>query len=385
MKTKPERPYIDFYKKHEVSPVAQDISDLKKHYERREFLYRRLGIIASWLKDKSVIEFGPGSGHNALYTYSLQPSKYVLVEGNPTGLKECTRLLQKEFPGEKRYEIIESLIEEYSSDELFDLVICEGLIPAQKDPANFTRNIARFTKLGGVCIITCHDAVGLFADLLRCLIGTIVIEEGMLLDKKVEILISVFKKHLKNLKGMSRSPRDWAIDQIINKALWRDSSLFSVENAIDSLDDSFDIYGASPSIFTDWRWYKDVFGDQCAFNALGKECYRKNLHNFLDYRYEFAPRPVADNLRLMDHCHSIWRSIVSFGFKRDRKHIDTICKEMLKLEINVQSFSPGTACALADFSRVLKEYPTISPETDWGRFAEFWGRGTQYLSFIRMK
>jgi len=155
--TQQDRPYVDFYKRHKISPVAQDISDLQKHYDRREFLYRRLGIISALIKDKSVIEFGPGSGHNALYTYSLNPSRYVLVDGNPTGLKECEKLFLKYFPGKKRYEFVESLIEYYESNELFDLVICEGLVGGQKNAKEFAKIVSRFTKPGGVFVLTCHE------------------------------------------------------------------------------------------------------------------------------------------------------------------------------------------------------------------------------------
>jgi len=383
MKTKEVRPYIDFYKKHKISPVSQDISDLAKHYDRRKYLYRRLGIVSSFIRDRSVIEFGPGSGHNALYTYSLNPSKYVLVDGNPTGLKDCEKLFAENFPGQKRHEFVESLIEEYKSDELFDLVICEGLIPAQKNPKQFVQTIAEFTNPGGVCIITCADAVGMFTDLLRCLIGTIVTEKGMPFEEKIEILLTVFKSHLKNLTGMSRPSRDWVVDQIVNKSLWRDSNLFSVKDAIDALDSSFDVYGTSPCIFTDWRWYKDVFGDKRALNEMGRNCYLKNIHNFLDYRYEFDPRSIEDNAQLTNHCHKIWKSITCYGHDRNKEYIDEICKEMAKVEKIVRTFSPVTAEAITDFLYALEKYPDITQETDWGSFAAWWGHGTQYLSFIR--
>ena len=40
----PVRPYVDFYRQEEISPVAQDISDLDRHFQRRQALYRHLGI-----------------------------------------------------------------------------------------------------------------------------------------------------------------------------------------------------------------------------------------------------------------------------------------------------------------------------------------------------
>mgnify|MGYP006176012067 CR=1 FL=1 len=48
---------------------------------RRDSLYRVLGLPPSFVRGRSVIEFGPGSGHNALFTASLAPARYVLVDG----------------------------------------------------------------------------------------------------------------------------------------------------------------------------------------------------------------------------------------------------------------------------------------------------------------
>lgn len=383
MTIKKVQPYVDFYKEHKISPVSQDISDLKKHYDRRKYLYRRLGIIPSLLRDRSVIEFGPGSGHNALYTYSLNPSRYVLVDGNPTGLRECEKLFRHHFAQEKKYELVECLIEEFQSDELFDLVICEGLIPAQNDPGQFAKTIARFTKPGGVCVVTCHDEVGMLTDLLRCLIGSVVIDESAPFEEKREVLVAVFEKHLKNLKGMSRSCQDWVTDQILHKSFWCGTAFFPIGEAIDALGDSFDVHGVSPFFFTDWRWYKDVSGDKQGFNAAGKDCYLKNIHNFLDYRYEFQSRSIEDNKLLLSQCHKIRKSITGYGYERKQQYIDEICREIVELQSMVGSFSPGTAEALADFGRALKQYPDINPATDWGSFAAWWGRGMQYLSFIR--
>ena len=87
-----ERPhghaFVTFYLANQISPVSQDISDLEKHFQRRDSLFRSLGIPPSFVKGSSVIEFGPGSGHNAVFTASLSPGTYFLVDGNELGLKE---------------------------------------------------------------------------------------------------------------------------------------------------------------------------------------------------------------------------------------------------------------------------------------------------------
>ena len=80
------RPFLDYYGANAISPVNQDLSDLALHLERRESLYLALGIVPAFVAGRSVIEFGPGSGHNAIYTSSLRPRRYVLVDANAVGL-----------------------------------------------------------------------------------------------------------------------------------------------------------------------------------------------------------------------------------------------------------------------------------------------------------
>ena len=84
MSHKQEVPYIDFYKKHNIAPVSQDISNLEKHFARREALYRSLGLLPAYFRGKALLEFGPGCGHNALFTKSLTPGKYILVDAKST-------------------------------------------------------------------------------------------------------------------------------------------------------------------------------------------------------------------------------------------------------------------------------------------------------------
>ena len=100
------RPFVDFYGQHRISPVTQDISDLTGHFERRESLYRHVGIVPGLISGKSVIEFGPGSGYNSIYTSSLKPRRYVLVDGNPTGLETTRSLLEEYAQGETQHDVV---------------------------------------------------------------------------------------------------------------------------------------------------------------------------------------------------------------------------------------------------------------------------------------
>ena len=80
--------HLSFYIKNNVSPVRQDVQNHIKHFERRKNLYKFLGVTSNFLKGKSVIEIGPGSGQNSLYTASCNPLELFLLEPNPSGIKQ---------------------------------------------------------------------------------------------------------------------------------------------------------------------------------------------------------------------------------------------------------------------------------------------------------
>ncbi len=202
--------YIDYYGKHNISPVSQDISNLRKHFERRNALYRHCGIPSSFIEGRSVLEVGPGTGHNAIFTNSMKPQKYLLVDGNPKSIQETTKLLSSYFDDISNCEIIKCNFENFTSDLQFDIVLCEGTIPTQKDPIKFLRKLSKFVKPSGILLITCIDHVSILAETLRKVAAKLIIGDEMLdEDEKLNKLRPLFLRSLCTLEGMSRPVDDW--------------------------------------------------------------------------------------------------------------------------------------------------------------------------------
>ena len=139
--------FVEFYSKNDISPVSQDIVDLNKHFQRRESLFRSLGLLPAFIAGKSVLEFGPGSGHNALYMASLKPGRYELVDGNPKGVQETRERLAAY--SDSQVEVHQSLFEEFQTDAQFDLVWAEGCLPHQSEPLPMLAHISLFVARGG--------------------------------------------------------------------------------------------------------------------------------------------------------------------------------------------------------------------------------------------
>jgi len=378
------RPYVDYYGKHDISPFP-DIVDInmKRHFQQRESLYRYLGIVPSFLEGKNIIEFGPGNGVNSLYTMSLKPANYVLVDANQKGVDNCNANFEKFYPLANNYEVINSLVEELKAEKLYDLAICEAIIPDQVNPSAFSRLLGNHVKPGGLYIITCNDVVSGISELLRCLVSILIVDEGMTFSEQVDSLTSVFGSHLSTLKAMTRSHKDWVIDNIFNVEHWRDSLLFSIAEAIEALGDQFSFHGASPCFSSSWRWYKDIDTTEDQFNSQAHLNYLRNVHNFIDYRTTCPERSVLENKLLMEKCENIKQAIAGFSRIRSSENFSTVQMEIESLLPMIKDFSPLTANSLEDFlDKITGNFPA-SKTLKFNAFEGWWGRGMQYASFIR--
>ncbi|MCZ6523143.1 MAG: class I SAM-dependent methyltransferase [Alphaproteobacteria bacterium] len=378
------KPFIDFYRANQISPVAQDISDLEKHFDRRAALYRHLGLVPSLLRGKAVIEFGPGSGYNSIYTSSLGPRRYLLVEGNPTGLEATRALLDERGSPETEHLITESLIEDFASPERFDVVLCEGVIPMQHEPQAFLRHVAEFAAPGGVVVTTCMDSVSQFAEIMRRLVGALAVAPEQSTEEKLERLRPMFEPHLATLAGRSRLVDDWILDVVIQPWV---GSMLSIADAIEALDSAFDVYGSSPQFFTDWRWYKDIHGEARRFNQNAIAAFYRNLHNLIDYRHTWAPRAPEANHELLALCDSIFELERRFESAPKNGAISDIAAELRGLRALTAEFSPATADAIGDLVAALETLGSYGGSSgdlpSLGGFAPLVGRGQQDRSVIR--
>lgn len=327
---------LDFYQQHGISPVRQDITDLPAHFARRAHLYRSLGLPPMAVRDRTVLEVGPGGGENARYTLSLRPQVYVAVEPNPVA-REALLALQGPVLIDPRR------LEDFASTEgfLFDLVLCEGLLGLSgTDSHALLEQLVRHVAPGGLLVITCIDAISDHAEVLRRAQTQRLLREqkliGAYLTEQVAVLRPVFAPHLATLTGMTRSVDDWIVDNLLNPASI--GPTFSIPDACAQLAGRFEVLGCSPRFLTDWRWYKaQTPGNQWAIDS-----YWTQAHNLMDYRTVKAARPPGANAMLARQC------------QRTRE--------------TLQAYEAGLGSAPVE----------TLPDPSW------FGRGQQYLSFVRV-
>ncbi len=373
-------PYLSFYGHNKISPVRQDISDIQKHFQRREYLYRYLGLPPFSLAEKTVVEFGPGSGYNALYTTLLNPRRYLLVDGNPTGLQQSEKLLREHFPVFDGHEFVLSRIQDYLSDERFDLVICEGVIPHQKDPVAFVRHVASFVRPGGVLSATSADYVSVFAEVLRRVICDTIVRNDEPLADKVAKLVPIFRSHYATIPGASRPVEDWLIDSLLDT--WG-NALFSFEDVVKALDPSFEIYGSSPKFIADWRWYKDLNSKTAAINKTAIEQFRAMSLSLIDCRFVTPPLSSDLTSKMAKSCEKAYWAMIKLrnSVEKDFSEVIAICDDVVRA---AGSTLPTIAKPVSEVSAYLRNHGAMDPKTCFDTFKAFYGRGQQYLSFVKL-
>lgn len=369
---------IEYYQK--VQPFQRDISNLKQFLYRRNALYRHLGIIPSFLKQRSIIEFGPGFGENAIFPLLYHPKTYILVDSNKNCLDRSSRELAQYCTSGTKLSFILSSIEAFEHDELYDLVICESVIPREPNPEDLLLKVARYVVPGGVLIITCQDPVSTFSEMLRRLIALLVVPDHASLGEKLELILPIFDSHLKTIRGMSRSSSDWLLDNLLRP--WDDAS-FSILDAIHALSDDFDIHGTSPQILVDDRWYRTIQNQDPGFNLIAENIYRANIHNLINHRVWTPPIAVAINDELTKLCMEIFLKIQSFEQTGDQNHVHAIPILLRRVIDLAATFSEDTELALRDYLRVLEKYLQENILYPFDAFVPLFGRGQQFVSFIR--
>lgn len=373
------RPFLDYYGIHDISPVVQDISDLGRHFDRRASLYRSLGIPPLYVHGRDVIEFGPGSGFNSLYTQYLGPRRYLMVDANPRGVQDTRSLMVEMYRGLANVEVVQALIEEFESPERFDLVLAEGLVPFQLEPIRFIRRIARMTAKRGVLVLTCADAPSIMGEIGRRLIGYKVAGVTAPASERLELLTPLFTPHLATLGGMSRSVSDWIHDNILIPFVGK---TFGIDEAIAALDDGYDIYGTSPQFIVDLRWYKQLHGHIRRFNENASQSYFENMLNFLDYRVTVPAHDAELGRAICDRCRCIYTTMQEIEASDGMRPSADAAPGIREVAILAER-SPRTASALVELANFLETDSLDDPNRHLGEFRSYFGRGMQYLSFLK--
>lgn len=371
--------YIEFYAKHNISPVRQDISDFDSHLKRRAALYANLGLPAFAFRGSRVLEVGPGGGYNSLATYCFGPDEYHLVEPNPAGFSELKDNFSKNG-FDRNFYPHNCMLEDFDSDTKFDIVLCEGLVQGLPDKKTFLSKLAMFAAPGGMLVITAADQISMFFEIARRHMANVITSEENDFGKKLDIMVRAFASHLSTIKGMTRRHDDWCADLICD-AIYNHS--FSIEDAVSIVGGEFYLNETCPRYFTDSRWYKGLPRDTAEFNAERLKSFAAKWHGLMDYRHVFLPRSAEKNKELSILCRDLITEVQSQ--EKNRTDDKMILELVHSIIDNVKDMNPQTVRSIEEFADIVKKGRYVPEEiSGMSVFASAFGRGQTFISFNKV-
>jgi len=374
--------FVAYYNEHNILPVSQDIEDPDFKY-RRSALYNMLGIPLSSLRGRSIIEFGPGGGFNATAITHHLPELYVFVDGSRKSIMSIVEKGRKGLFGNRRVEVIESNIFDYSDTRCFNLVVIEGVVPCQTRPREMIRHAASFVAQNGY-LVTTTTATSYLSEVCRRLFRPFIIQNWTSPEEQVKGAVEIFAPHLKSLRAKTRSTVDWVLDSIFHT--WEKDAkvIFTLLDACKCLESEFDFYGSSPRFLIDDRFYKTINKSALSSNELVALQFPDLTLALLDYRVGLIDilksRHASQLESLCMEAFSTHLEIVNTNSYSKLDEFMDVLKDIIRI---LPKVSDSTSIALNDFIYNFPKFLQNNKEVDFPEFSQWWGRGQQYVSFIR--
>lgn len=380
--------HLEFYTQHDISPVQYDLSNLAAHFQRREALYRTLGILPLTIRGANVLEVATGTGQNSLYISSLRPASLTLVEPNPAGIRNIRASYETFSAPHVKPTIIEAKLEDYDPGKTFDIVICENWLGASPHERKLLGKLAGLVAPRGILVLTCVSPIGLLPNVIRRALALRVAERLRGFEERTGIIAEAFGSHLATLEHMTRSVIDWVHDNMLNPAYF--DLCLTVPMVLADLGAQFQAVGVSPDFRRDWRWFKSIHGAGFDFNRVFIEEYFRNCHCFVDYRAAYAERDAKENreleaqaLALVDQVRRIDGDATK-GFGASKALSDELISKLHAVGRLLRDVSPGLSEAVLEAVNALESRSLSSGDVaGLSGFSRWFGRETLYISLER--
>jgi len=381
-----KKPFVSYYNEHSIIPVSQDTDDPDFIFKRNS-LHKLLGIPLSTLTGRDILEFGPGGGYNAIATSHYQPRLYVFVDASKASISELKHKHSCGLFGAKNVEIIESNIFDFKDPRDFHLVVIEGVIPGQTKPEQMLRHAASFVSEGGFLTTTTNTGASFLSEVCRRLFRPFIFQQSDCFKERVSEAVKIFEPHLKTLNTKTRPPKDWVLDNIIQD--WGEGNrkhVFSILDCIKVLGDSFDFYSSSPKFLIDDRFYKKIDSRASKTNLLVKQQFSQCSLAFLDYRVPLVEVLTSKGSVEMEFlCKTLFDIHVKILESNNYESLDLFLENLKNLCRSLPLPFADTTRSIDEFVGNFPKFVDGAKDASFEEFAKWWGRGQQYVSFVRTK
>ena len=263
---------LEYYRRKSISTEHGVDAEWDKHLARRSKLYRQLGIPLLTFRGSSVLEAGPGEGHNALPLLKEWDAAHIdLLEPSETARRELSDKFKKNSIPEDKYTVYAEALDEYKSEKKYDILIAEGFLHCLDNWKESLVLLDNFARKNSIIIVTCTDEISFYVEKMKRAVLQYLVRDIVRHEDKIKILKEIMRPQLSRLRGMSRSVEDWIEDQVFYPM---GTELMTLGKAIEFYEGRYDVLGASQNIFVDYSWFKDFEYDYIT-------SYKKQYHHVL--------------------------------------------------------------------------------------------------------
>lgn len=385
----PSKGHLSYYKEHGISPVKYRSDDRAEHFERRDSLYRSLGLPPLAFKGVDVLEVAPGSGQNSLYVACCGPAHFDLVEPNPAGRADIEAAYASIDVAHTVPVLHHLMLQEFEPARTFDIVLCENWLGALPEEVSLIRKLVTLVAPGGALVLTVVPLAGFFPNVMRKLIALRLMEPAQSFEARTELMLTAFGPHLATIRAMTRSHRDWVHDCMINPHYLHVA--LPLPTVLEAIGAQMEVLATYPRMSVDWRWFKGLTGEARQFNELQLEAFSTAALSFVDYRTVRPPLDGDMARRLEDAFaafHEVALAAQASGLS-SRTPVDDPANADVRtaLETVVDLLvvaAPDLEAALREV-QALWESPTVTADEVGAmtHFSALFGRETVYASFTK--
>lgn len=381
--------HLGYYIQHGISPVTYRTDDIGAHFDRRDSLYRSLGLPPIAFKGADVLEVAPGSGQNSLYVAACGPASLTLVEPNPIGRRDIAAAYNNLMIAHTAPTLIPETLQRFAPERSFDIVICENWLGGMPNELDLLAKLASFVAPGGVLIITIIPLAGFFPNIMRKLLALRLVPADMSFEHKTAALVEAFGPHLSTISDMTRSHRDWVHDCMINPHFLNVS--LPLDLVLRTIGNELEAMATFPRFATDWRWFKALSGKNRRFNENLLAAADRNTLSFVDYRHTFPEYSSAENAPIETAFVAIhqlaldWQAAVEGGDQTRRDQLtDRISLQVGEIARLLANADQELAAAIQELGAVWAlPAPSIADVGGMKLFSGVFGRESVYVSFTR--
>lgn len=264
MKTaKPRSNLSDYYGRIGLNPVGHDISrekSFKLHErKRRNLLVHHLKLPFQAFKGARVLEFGPGSGENAV-VLARQGARLSFVEPLDYLIAELKGKFAERGVPDAIDAVHHEVLEKFETSERYDVVFGEGFVHFLDDPVSGVRRMSSYVADEGFLVISVVHPVGTFIEFIKKvyleMAAAALGRESA--EARYELARMLFEGPFKAINH-SRGFESWSKDCVLNP-LYRPRHFLDLPEILAGLPENFALYSAWPNYASadDLIWHKNI-------------------------------------------------------------------------------------------------------------------------------